>query len=72
MFQSIGKMLIFFGIILAAVGAVIYFGGRVGIGRLPGDIYYRRGNFTFYFPLISSILISIILTILFNLLRFRR
>ncbi len=56
-----------FGLILAAVGGVILLVGRVPfIGRLPGDIYIQRKNFTFCFPLATSILLSIILTLLFS------
>ena len=66
-FDSFGKLLIMFGLILAAVGGVILLVGRVQfIGRLPGDIYIQRKNFTFYFPLATSILLSIILTLLFS------
>lgn len=66
-FDSFGKLLIMFGLILAAVGGVILLVGRVPfIGRLPGDIYIQRKNFTFYFPLATSILLSIILTLLFS------
>lgn len=66
-FDSFGKLLITFGLILAAVGGVILLVGRVPfIGRLPGDIYIQRKNFTFYFPLATSILLSIILTLLFS------
>ena len=66
-FDSFGKLLIMFGLILAAVGGVILLVGRVPfIGRLPGDIYIQRNNFTFYFPLATSILMSIILTLLFS------
>ncbi|MGI6777693.1 MAG: DUF2905 domain-containing protein [Acetivibrionales bacterium] len=60
------------GIIILIAGAVMYFGGRLGLGRLPGDIVYRKGNFTFYFPLATSILLSIILTLIFTLMRLRK
>ena len=66
-FDSFGKLLIMVGLILAAVGGVILLVGRVPfIGRLPGDMYIQRKNFTFYFPLATSILLSIILTLLFS------
>jgi hypothetical protein len=66
-FDSVGKLLIMFGFILAAVGGVILLVGKVPfIGRLPGDMYIQRKNFTFYFPLATSILLSIILTLLFS------
>ncbi len=66
-FDSFAKLLIMFGIILAAVGGVLLFIGKVPyIGRLPGDIYIQRKNFTFYFPLATSILLSIVLTLLLS------
>ena len=66
-FDSLGKLLILFGLILAAVGGLILLAGKIPfIGRLPGDIYIQRKNFTFYFPLATSILLSIILTLLFS------
>ncbi|HHV62028.1 MAG TPA: DUF2905 domain-containing protein [Firmicutes bacterium] len=64
-----GRMLIVMGLILVGVGALFLLAGKLpGIGRLPGDIYIRRGNFTFYFPLMTSILISIILSLIFGVL----
>jgi len=67
---SIGKTLVFVGIAIVIVGFAIWGLSSVPfIGKLPGDIYIRRGNFTFYFPLATSILISIIATILFSLMR---
>ena len=66
--DSFGKMLILFGVLLAAVGGLMLFIGNVPyIGRLPGDIYVQRKNFSFYFPLTTSILLSIVLTLLFSL-----
>lgn len=70
--DSLARMLILFGLVLAAVGGLILFIGKVPfIGRLPGDIYIQRKNFSFYFPLTTSILLSILLTILFSLFRRR-
>ena len=60
-----GRFLIFAGLLIAAMGVLITFG--VPIGRLPGDFTIRRGNFTFYFPLATSIIASILLTLLFSL-----
>jgi hypothetical protein len=55
-----------FGLLIAGVGVALTFAGRLPwIGRLPGDIYVRRGSFTFYFPLATSILVSIALTLVF-------
>lgn len=67
--QYIAKTLIALGIGIAVLGVLLYFGGRLGIGKLPGDIYIRRGNFTFYFPIVTSIIASIILTLIFALFR---
>lgn len=57
-----GRLLIVLGLVIVAVGVLITLG--VPIGRLPGDITVRRGSFTFYFPLATSILASILLTLL--------
>jgi hypothetical protein len=62
-----GKLLVIVGVIIAGVGLLIMLGAP--IGRLPGDITYRKGNTTFYFPLATSIIASIILTLLLALLR---
>jgi hypothetical protein len=68
--SSLGKILIFLGLGIVVLGLLLTFAGRIPfIGRLPGDIVYRKGNFTFYFPLATSILLSIILTLLFWLFR---
>ena len=61
-----GRLLIIVGVIIAGVGLLITLG--VPIGRLPGDINIRRGNFSFYFPLTTSIIVSVILTLLFMFL----
>jgi ABC-type Fe3+-siderophore transport system permease subunit len=67
--QHIGKMLLLIGIIVAAIGGLVIIAGRISwIGRLPGDILIQKKNFTFYFPLATSILISIVLTLLFWIL----
>ena len=56
-----GRLLIVLGLVIVAVGVLVTLG--VPIGRLPGDFTYRRGNFSFYFPLTTSILASILLTL---------
>ena len=64
---SIGRLLLVAGLVLAGIGLLFMVAGRLPfVGRLPGDIYVQRGNFTFYFPLVTSILLSILLTVLFN------
>lgn len=67
--RDLGRLLVFLGIILVCLGVVLTFLGRSGIGRLPGDFVYRRGNFTFYFPLMTSILLSVILSLILWLFR---
>ena len=68
--SAIGRLLVTMGIFLPVIGLFLLFGGRfLPLGRLPGDIAIRKGNFAFYFPLASSILISLILTLLLRLLR---
>ncbi len=58
------------GLGIAAVGLVLWgFSFVPGVGRLPGDIYFRRGNFSFYFPLMTSIIVSIVITIVLSMLR---
>lgn len=72
---ELGKLLIFFGIILVAAGLLLFFLGRthLPLGRLPGDIVYRGKNTTVYFPLATSIVVSLVLSVLLYLVgRFRR
>ncbi len=63
---ELGKMLVFFGVILAAIGLVLVLLGRTNlpIGRLPGDILYRGKHTTFYFPLATSIVLSVVLSLI--------
>jgi hypothetical protein len=63
----LGKLFVIFGLILVAVGGLMMLG--VPFGRLPGDVSYRRGNVSFHFPLVTSIILSIILTLLLNFFR---
>lgn len=70
MMDSLGKMLLLFGGIMVIGGALLMLGGRLfGPGRLPGDIFIQRGNFTFFFPIITCVILSILLTIILNLFR---
>jgi hypothetical protein len=62
-----GKTLVFVGLAVAGLGLLIMIG--LPIGRLPGDFYVKRGSFSFYFPLTTSIILSIILTLIFALFR---
>jgi len=60
---DLGRTLLVVGGVLFVVGLLLTFGGRIpGLGRLPGDIVYRKGNFTFYFPLVTSLVLSLLLT----------
>ena len=73
--SDLGKLLIAFGVVLVAAGVLLTFAGRLNLplGRLPGDIVYRGKNTVFYFPLATSILISIVLSLVFYLVgHFRR
>ncbi|HET7897827.1 MAG TPA: DUF2905 domain-containing protein [Flavisolibacter sp.] len=69
--QQTGKYIIVLGVVIVAIGAVVYFFGNKlhWIGRLPGDIRIERENGGFYFPLTTMILFSVLLTVIVNLLR---
>jgi uncharacterized membrane protein YidH (DUF202 family) len=64
--HDLGKTLVIAGLALAAIGTVLWFGKGI---RLPGDIYMERGNFSFGFPVVTCIVVSIVLTILLNIFR---
>lgn len=67
---GLGKVLIILGLMIAVIGAVLTLAGKIPwLGRLPGDIYIKRENFTFYFPLATSIILSLILSLIFWFLR---
>ena len=67
-FESLGRMLLLIGVTLVLLGGRLLLVGKVPfLGRLPGDIVIERKNFTFYFPLATSILLSIVLTFLLSL-----
>lgn len=70
MASGIGRLLIVFGVLLVVMGAAIVLLG--GLPRLPGDIYVQRKGFTLYIPILGSILVSVILTLLLNLFFVRR
>ena len=67
--ESLGKLLLIGGAVLGAAGLVVLLAGRLNLGRLPGDIFIQRENVTFYFPLATMLIASIILTIIVNLFR---
>ncbi|SNZ08422.1 Protein of unknown function [Persephonella hydrogeniphila] len=68
--ESIGKTLIILGLFIVLMGVLLVFFEKLpfGLGRLPGDIYIKRDNFVFYFPLATSIIISIVLSLIFILI----
>ena len=63
------KILIISGIILLLIGLLYPYIKKLGLGQLPGDILFKTGNSTFFFPVISCLIISVILTIMFNLFK---
>jgi DUF2905 family protein len=67
--RELGRVLIVVGGVLLVAGIALTAFGGLGLGRLPGDFVYRRGNFTFYFPIVTSILLSIVLSLLLWLFR---
>ncbi|MGQ9499239.1 MAG: DUF2905 domain-containing protein [Dissulfurimicrobium sp.] len=68
--HELGKGLIIIGILFVIIGVVLLFAPKIPyLGRLPGDIIIKRDNFVFYFPLATSIIISIVLTIIFSIFR---
>jgi hypothetical protein len=67
---GLGRTLIIVGLAIVVLGVVVSLAGKIPwLGRLPGDIYMKRENFTFYFPLATSIILSLILSLIFWLLR---
>ena len=63
--NDLGKLLVIAGLLIAAVGALIWSGlGRGWIGRLPGDIHYKGDNFSFHFPIVTCLLLSLILSLI--------
>lgn len=68
-FESVGRLLLISGVALFALGLIVILAGRLDLpfGRLPGDVVFRRDNVTVYAPLVSCLITSIVLTILLNL-----
>ncbi|MCO4845511.1 MAG: DUF2905 domain-containing protein [Sulfurovum sp.] len=66
---EIGKSIIFIGIVIIIIGVILLFSDKLpfNLGKLPGDISYKKENFSFYFPITTSIIISIVLSFLFYL-----
>jgi hypothetical protein len=68
---DLGRILVVLGLLLVAAGALLLLAGRLGlpVGRLPGDFVVRRPGFTFYFPLATSVVVSVVLSLLFYFFR---
>jgi hypothetical protein len=67
--NDVGRALVVMGLVVALVGVVLMVAGRVSwLGRLPGDLYIQRGNWSFYFPLATSVVVSVLLTVVFWLI----
>jgi len=68
--NDLGKFLVVVGVLISGLGLLIWSGlGRGWLGRLPGDVHYSRGNFTVYFPIVTCILLSLVLSVIFWLFR---
>jgi hypothetical protein len=68
--NDLGKILVVAGLAIALVGALLWSGvGRSWLGRLPGDIHYSRDNFSFHFPIVTCLIVSALLTLLWWLFR---
>ena len=68
--RELGKYLVIAGFLLVAIGALLWSGfGRTWLGKLPGDIHYTKGNFSFHFPIVTCLLLSLLLTFLIWLFR---
>lgn len=68
MLPQLGKTIIIFGVVLVILGAVMLLAGKIPfLGKLPGDLSFKSGKTTVYFPIVTCLVISIILTVIFNL-----
>jgi len=68
--SDLGKILVFAGVALVIIGAILWSGfGRSWLGRLPGDIHYTKGNFSFYFPVVTCLVLSILITVILRLFK---
>ena len=63
------KLLIILGIVILVIGLLYPYIKKLGLGQLPGDIMFKSGNSTFFFPIVTCIIISVVLTIIFNLFK---
>ena len=63
------KLLIILGIVILVIGLLYPYIKKLGLGQLPGDIMFKSGNSTFFFPIVTCIIVSVVLTIIFNLFK---
>lgn len=68
MSEELGKVLLLFGLLLVGAGVLLLVGGKLGLGRLPGDIVWRRDDWTVYVPLGWMVVLSVVLTLVLNLI----
>jgi len=70
MLPQLGKLFVILGVVLVGLGILLLFADRIPfLGKLPGDIIYKKGNYTLYIPLATMLIVSILLTIILNLFR---
>ena len=67
--EEMAKMLLGLGLLFFFLGALLWLGPKLSLPRLPGDILIQKKNFTFYFPLATCLILSLLLTLIFNLLK---
>ena len=67
LFGDLGRLLLIVGLVIAAVGGLIIAGRRLGLGQLPGDVSVSNGSSSFFFPIVTCIVISVVITVLLNL-----
>ncbi len=70
--SHLGRMLLWTGLLIAGIGAVLMVGERFGLGKLPGDILWKRKNTTVSFPIVTSLVVSVVLTVILNLILRRK
>jgi len=67
--HALGKMIIGIGLLMIIMGGILMLAGKfTGLGRMPGDILIQKGNFTFYFPVVSMLVLSLLLTLILNII----
>ena len=65
--SQLARWMIVSGLAVTAIGLLLLWGDRIGLGRLPGDFVWKRKNTTVYFPVVTSLVVSVLLTVLLNL-----